>query len=172
MLHLKKLRKKWWQDSGSWRSFGCLLNEYLNGWWCARGCALEIFFSSRLVFGGILIAKWRYIYYSDERKNHKRFRISYLLKEEREDLPSHLFEMLLMKIGLGSSSSCELSLWCRTTYVFSQWPHLSELERHSRYWVYRLAKHSWSADHFYWWLEDRCHRPVQIIVRRYKWRTL
>ena len=27
-------------------------------------------------------------------------------------------------------------------YVFSQWPHLSELEHHSRYLVYRLAGRS------------------------------
>ena len=45
-------------------------------------------------------------------ENHKRFRIFYLLKEEREDLLNHLFEMLLLlKIGLEtSSSSCKLSL--------------------------------------------------------------
>ena len=53
-------------------------------------------------------------------ENHKRFRIFYLLKEEMEDLPNHLSEMLLLlKIGLGTSSSCGLSLCCRTTYVFS-----------------------------------------------------
>ena len=44
-------------------------------------------------------------------ENHNGFRISYLLKEEREDLLNHLFEMLLLlKIGLETSSSCKLSL--------------------------------------------------------------
>ena len=102
----------------------------------------------------------------------RNFLGNYLLRRRKGGLPNYLSEMLLLlKIGLGISSSCELSLWCGTTYIFSQWPHLSELEHHGRYWVYWLAEHSWSADHFCWWLEDQCHRPIQRIVRC-KWRTL
>ena len=131
-------------------------------------CVLKIFsfFSSRLMFRGILITKW-YIQCSDKVKLQGNSRC-YLLKVEKEDLP----EMLsLLKIGLGISFSCDLLPWWLVTYAFSRWPHLSGLGRHGRYWAYRPATHNGSADHFCWWSEGRRHRPVQTNVRD-KWRTL
>ena len=65
------------------------------------------FFSSRLVFGGVLITKQRYDQCSDEVRSQGGTRC-YLLKVEKGDLP----EMLpLLKIGLGISSSCDLLPW-------------------------------------------------------------
>ena len=66
--------------------------------------------------------------------SHKGLKFSYLLNRKKEDWLEHLFEvLLLLKIGLEISFSYELSPWCKILWVFSQWPHLSELEHHSRY---------------------------------------
>ena len=98
---------------------------------------------------------------------HKGFKVSYLPKRKKEDQPGHLFGvLLLLKIGLEISFSYELSPWCKILCVFSQWPHLSELEHHSRYLVYRLARRSWSAAHSCWLLEDSDHHPVKSRSQR------
>jgi len=96
----------------------------------------------------------------------------YLLKKRKEGRSKCLFGiLLLMKIGLEISFSYELSPWYKVPCVFSQWPRLSELERHSRYLAYRLARHNWSADRFSWSLEDHYYYPVRMDVR-YKYRIL
>ena len=173
MLHLKKLRKN---DDKMQGHGGVLVIYWMNTWMVdgVRGGVLWISSSPLDWSSGASWSQNEDIFIIQMEENHKRFRIFYLLKEEREDLLNYLSEMLLLlllKIGLGTSSSCDLLPWWVTS-VFSQWPCLSEMGHHCRYLVYRLAEHSGSAGHFCWWLGDECHHPVQIILRRYKWRTL
>ena len=132
-------------------------------------CVLKIFFfSSRLMLREILITKRRYIQCSDKMKSQGDSKF-YLLKKKKEGWPERLFGVLLLllqKIGLEISFSYELSTWCKILCVFSQWPHLSELEHHSQYLVYRLARRSWSAAHSCWLLEDSDHDPVKSRSQR------
>ena len=124
-----------------------------------------IFFSSRLVFRDILIMKQRCDQHLDKVKTWGSG--FYLLKKRREGRSECLFGVLpLLKIGLEISFSYELSPWCKILWVFSQWPHLSELEHHSRYSVYRLARRSWSAAHSCWLLEDSDHHPAKSRSQR------
>ena len=109
---------------------------------------MRIFFSSRLVFRDILIIKQGCDQHSDKVKTWGSG--FYLLKKRREGRLECLFGvLLLLKIGLEISFSYELSPWYKVPYVFSQLPHLSELEHHSRYLVYRLAG-----------VIDRLHTPT------------
>ena len=101
---------------------------------------MRVFFSSKLVFKDILIIKQGCDQHSDKVKTWGSG--FYLLKKRREARSECLFGVLLLKIGLEISFSYELSPWYKIPCVFSQWPHLSELERHSRYLAYRLARHS------------------------------
>ena len=117
------------------------------GWW-RRRCFLRIFFFFGLVFRDILIIKQGCDQHSDKVKTWGSD--FYLLKKRREGRSECLFGvLLLLKIGLEISFSYGLSPWYKIPYVFSQWPHLSELEHHSRYLAYRLAERSWSAVHSY-----------------------
>ena len=130
-----------------------------------RGCIMRVFFSSRLVFRDILIIKQGYDQHSDKVKTWGSD--FYLLKKRREGRSECLFGvLLLLKIGLEISFSYELSPWCKILCVFSQWPHLSELEHHSRYSVYRLARRNWLAAHSCWLLEDSDHHPVKSRSQR------
>ena len=102
---------------------------------------MRVFFSSKLVFRGILIIKQGCDHHSDKVKTWGSG--FYLLKKRREGRSECLFGvLLLLKIDLEISFSYELSPWYKIPYVFSQWPHLSELEHHSRYLAYRLAERS------------------------------
>ena len=102
---------------------------------------MRVFFSSRLVFRDILIIKQGCNQHSDKVKTWGSG--FYLLKKRREGRSECLFGvLLLLKIGLAIYFSYELSPWYKIPYIFSQWPHLSELEHHSRYLVYRLAGRS------------------------------
>ena len=129
------------------------------GWW-RRRCFLRIFFFFGLVFRDILIIKQGCDQHSDKVKTWGSD--FYLLKKRREGRSECLFGvLLLLKIGLEISFSYELSPLYNIPYIFSQWPHLSELEHHSRYLAYRLAERSWSAAHSYWLLEDSDHHPAK-----------
>jgi len=102
---------------------------------------MRVFFSSRLVLRNILIIKQGCDQHSDKLKTWGSG--FYLLKKKREGRSECLFEvLLLLKIGLEISFSCELSPWYKIPYIFSQWPHLSELEHHNRYLAYQLAERS------------------------------
>ena len=126
---------------------------------------MRVFFSSRLVFRDILIIKQGCEQHSD--KVQTWCSGFYLLKKRREGRSECLFGVLvLLKIGLEIYFSYGLSRWYKMPYVFSQWPHLSELEHHSRYLAYRLAERSWSAAHSYWLLEDSDHYPAKSRNQR------